>query len=106
MKKVGLIVEHEAQKSKKSAVLFSREQLVNTATISRHFSKVKLAAKEKPLFITDNGAVDLVLLSFEAYEQMYSRLSELEEEVLQYRSEEAEREPESLVDWRSVRRSE
>lgn len=88
-----------------SKVLFSREQLVNTATISRHFSKVKLAAKVNPLFITDNGEVDLVLLSYFAYEEMYNRLRELESEVLKYRLEEATNNPESLIDWRSVRRS-
>lgn len=82
--KVGMLMEHKS--GQQSQVLFSREQLVNTATISRHFSKVKLAARVKPLFITDNGEVDLVLLSYAAYEQMYNRLCELESEVLEYRS--------------------
>lgn len=90
--------------SVESTVLFGRDQLVNTATISRHFSKVKQLAKHKPLFITDNGNVDLVMLSYETYEQMYNRLRELEEEILEYRAEEAEREPDSLIDWRTNRR--
>lgn len=85
-------------------ILFGRDQLVSTATISRQFRNVKLMAKVKPLFITDNGTVDLVLLSYEAYERTYNRLRELEDEVLQYRAEEAERDPKSLVDWRSIRR--
>lgn len=98
-------MEREVNSKAQSQILFSRDQLVNTATISRQFSKVKLLAKVKPLFITDNGNVESVLLSFEAYEQMYNRLLELEEEVLNYRAEEAEREPEASVDWQTVRRS-
>ncbi|KIL37757.1 hypothetical protein SD71_03405 [Cohnella kolymensis] len=90
----------------KTRVLFGRDQLVNTATISRHFSKIKALANIKPLFITDNGEVNMVLLSYDAYEQMFKRLKELEEEVLEYREEEAKREPDSLVEWRSIRRVE
>lgn len=90
----------------KAGVLFGRDQLVNTATISRQFSKIKALAKIKPLFITDNGEVDMVLISYDAYEEMFNKLKELEEEVLEYREEEARREPDSLVDWRSIRRDE
>lgn len=97
--------DKEVNSGVQSQIRFSRDQLVNTATISRHFSKVKLLAKVKPLFITDNGNVDTVLLSYEAYEDMYNRLCRLEEEVLEYRAEEAERQPDSLVDWKTVRRS-
>jgi hypothetical protein len=108
--KVGMILEGEAEKDKAAGkmtrVLFGRDQLVGTATISRHFSKIKTLAKIKPLFITDNGEVDMVLLSYDAYEQLYNRLIELEEEVLESRAEEAKREPESLVDWRSIQRVE
>jgi PHD/YefM family antitoxin component YafN of YafNO toxin-antitoxin module len=105
-----MILEREVDKDKvarsKTRVLFGRDQLVSTATISRHFSKIKALAKIKPLFITDNGEVDMVLLSYDAYEQLYNRLKELEEEVLETRAEEAKREPDSLVDWRSIQRVE
>jgi PHD/YefM family antitoxin component YafN of YafNO toxin-antitoxin module len=104
--RVGKLMEREVNSKEQSQILFGRDQLVNTATISRQFSKVKLLAKEKPLFITDNGNVESVLMSFEAYEQMYNRLHQLEEEVVNYRAEEAAREPEALVEWQSVRRSE
>ncbi len=89
----------------KTDILFGRDQLVNTATISRQFSKVKLLAKVKPLFITDNGNVDSVLLSYEAYEQLVNRINELESEVLDRRSSNAEEKPETLVDFNEVRRS-
>lgn len=72
-----------------TAILFGRDQLVNTATISRQFSRVKLLAKTKPLFITDNGNVDSVLLSYEAYEQLINRIRELESKVMNSRSAEA-----------------
>jgi PHD/YefM family antitoxin component YafN of YafNO toxin-antitoxin module len=108
--KVEITLERELGAEKwvksKPQVLFGRDQLVNTATISRHFSKIKAVAKIKPLFITDNGEVDMVLLSYDAYEQMFTRLQKLEEEALEYRAEEAERDPESSVDWRSIRRGE
>jgi len=48
----------------------------------------------------------MVLISYEAYEQMFNRLQQLEEEVLENRAEEAKKEPESLTEWRSVRRIE
>jgi prevent-host-death family protein len=93
---VGIIVDKP---------VFSRDQLMSTRDAARKFGMMKKAAKEKPIFITDNGEVEFVLLDIEAYEEMYQRLSELESEVLEYRAEEAEREPETLVEWRSVRRS-
>jgi PHD/YefM family antitoxin component YafN of YafNO toxin-antitoxin module len=97
-------MEHDT--NQKTEVLFSREQLVNTATVARHFGKVKITARVKPLFITDNGEVDLVLMSYSAYEQMYTRLMKLESEVIEHRAEKATNYPDSLVDWREVRRSE
>jgi Phd_YefM. len=103
---LGREVETDMSEIAATRVLFSRDQLVNTATISRHFSKIKALAKVKPLFITDNGEVDMVLISYEAYEQMFNRLQQLEEEVLENRAEEAKKEPESLTEWRSVRRIE
>ena len=50
------------------------------------------------------GNVESVLMNYEAYEQMYNRMVQLEGKVLDYREEEAEREPDALVDWQSVRR--
>lgn len=99
------LLEPQKDLSLEQPILFGRDQLVNTATISRQFSKVKLLAKVKPLFITDNGNVDSVLLSYEAYEEMYNRIQSLEQEVLDYRAEEATAKPESSVDWQTVRRS-
>ena len=46
---------HETRDKSKIRNSFSRDQLVNTATVARHFGKVKIAARVKPLFITDNG---------------------------------------------------
>ncbi|MGV7114685.1 hypothetical protein [Paenibacillus kyungheensis] len=99
------LLEPQKDVSLAQPILFGRDQLVNTATISRQFSKVKLLAKVKPLFITDNGNVDSVLLSYDAYEEMYNRIQSLEQEVLDYRAQEANNEPQSSVDWRTVQRS-
>lgn len=99
------IVEQPTRSANKADILFGRDQIVNTATISRQFSKVKLLAKVKPIFITDNGNVDSVLLSYEAYEQLINRINELESEVLDNRSIEAQANPETRVDFNEVRRS-
>jgi hypothetical protein len=99
-----MIMERDAENAEKTQILFSRDQLVNTATISRHFSRIKGLAKIKPIFITDNGNVDLMMMSYEAYEELHSRLLKLEAEVVKYRAEEAKRDPDGTVDWQSIRR--
>lgn len=88
---------------------FDQDQFITSTEVSRKFSIIRKQAKEKPLVVTDNGRFDTVILDYQLYENMYSRLNELEEQleiqVLSKRLEELEINPEKGVTWRDVRRS-
>jgi hypothetical protein len=62
-----------------------------------------------PIFISDNGNIDTVLLDYDYFEKMYQRISELEEleetRILSERIERLDKNPELAVDWNDVRRS-
>jgi len=88
---------------------FDKDQLVTATDVSRKFSAIRKQAKEKPLVVTDNGQFDTVILDYNLYETMYSRLNELEDQiellVLSERLEGLEKNPEKGVNWRDIRRS-
>ena len=88
---------------------FDQDQVITSTDISRKFSTIRKQAKEKPLVVTDNGRFDTVILNYQLYEDMYSRLTELEEQnefhILSERLERLEKNPETGVSWRSIRRS-
>ncbi|WP_338754940.1 hypothetical protein [Bacillus sp. FJAT-52991] len=89
---------------------FNADQLVSASTAAKTFGSIRKKAKVLPQFITDNGEVDTVVLEYKYYEEMYTRLKELEEKeeerVLQQRIERLEDNPSAAVSWRAVRRSE
>ena len=88
---------------------FSVDQLVPASVASKNLGDLRKRAKKLPLFITDNGNVDTVLIGYENYEKMYQRLMELEEKeesrILKERIDRLESDPSLAVSWRSVRRS-
>lgn len=88
---------------------FNVDQLVSASLASKNFGDLRKKAKKLPLFITDNGNVDTVLIGYEYYEKMYQRLMELEEKeearILEERIERLESDPSLAVSWRSIRRS-
>lgn len=88
---------------------FTRDQLIPSSVASKNFGKVRLLAKARPQYITDNGIVDTVVIGYDQFEQLYERLQELEgrEEarVLETRLERLEKHPETAVSWREVRRT-
>lgn len=65
-------------------------------------------AKEAPLYITENGTIDTVLISYSDYEYMYELISEfekvMESNVLSERVEGLEKNPDIAVSWRAIRR--
>ncbi len=71
--------------------------------------------KKKPLkimrrlLITDNGSVDSVLMGYEIFEQLYDRLTQLEqqeeERILVERIESLDRDPASAKSWKDIRRT-
>lgn len=89
--------------------VFSRDQLVSSADAAKKFGAVRKKAQEKPQFITDNGHVDSVILGIEYFEQMFSRLKELEKQeenrILLERIERLEKYPDSAIPWKAVKRT-
>ncbi len=83
--------------------VFSRDQLVPASSVVKNFSDIRSRAKHLPLFVTDNGVVDTVVMSYEQFERMYMRLVELEEaqeeEVLEARLKEIMADPSLGVPW-------
>lgn len=88
---------------------FTKEQLITASLASKQFGELRKRAKIHPMFITDNGEVDTVVVGYEYFEQMFQRLKELEQQeearILTERIERLEKDPSLGVPWRSVRRS-
>jgi len=87
----------------------TNDQLIKSSEASKHFGSLRKKAKTTPMFITENGSIDSVLINYEYYERMYQRLAELEameeENILLQRIDELEKNPESAIPWRDARRS-
>lgn len=80
--------------------------MVTSSFASKHFGDLRKKAKIAPLFITENGAVDTVVISYKDFEKIYQRIFELEEsEILEKRIKRLEKDPGLAVSWMSVRRS-
>ncbi|WP_404451936.1 hypothetical protein LG329_16545 [Virgibacillus necropolis] len=72
-------------------------------------------AKDNPYFITENGHVETVLLSYDKYEELYQtfllskemeeRMEDLEQQLTDLRMERSNSNPDQLIDWRSIRRT-
>lgn len=88
---------------------FDVDQLVTSSDASKKFGELRKKAKMLPQYITDNGNVDTVLIGYDLFEQIYDRLTRLEEEeecrTLLGRIERLERNPESAKSWKAVRRN-
>lgn len=88
---------------------FDVDQLVTSSEASKKFGELRKKAKDLPQYITDNGTVDTVLIGYELFEEIYDRLTKLEEEneqrILMQRIERIERNPESAKSWKSIRRN-
>lgn len=87
----------------------TKDQLVKSSEASKRFGTIRRRAKDEPLYITDNGNIDSVLLGYEYFEKMYKRLMELEEKeeerILSNRIEDIEKNPTTAVSWRNIRRT-
>lgn len=88
---------------------FTKEQLITASKASKNFGELRKRAQASPMFVTDNGDIDTVVVGYKYFADMYQRLSELEEleeaRILVQRIEELERNPSLGVSWRSVRRT-
>ncbi|HBM81115.1 MAG: type II toxin-antitoxin system Phd/YefM family antitoxin [Clostridiales bacterium] len=86
----------------------TKDQIVKSSVASKKFGKFRKLAKERPIYISDNGNIDTVLISYDYFEKMYQRLYELEEKeeemILSHRIEELKNNPEAAVSWKDIRR--
>jgi Phd_YefM. len=85
------------------------DQLITSSEAAKKFGDLRKKAKKLPQFITDNGTVDSVLISYELFEQMYDRLTQLEDEeenrLLLQRIERNEQNPSAAKSWKDIRRN-
>lgn len=88
--------------------VITKDQIVKSSIISKRLGQYKEKAKENPVYISDNGSIDTVLLSYDYYENMYKRLAELEakeeEKILSQRIESLNSNPSKAVSWKDIRR--
>lgn len=86
------------------------DQMVKSSEAAKKFGEMRKRAKKAPLYITENGTVDTVLLSYNEYEYMYELISEfekvMENNMLSERVEGLEKNPDIAVSWRSIRKTE
>ncbi|WP_039242732.1 type II toxin-antitoxin system Phd/YefM family antitoxin [Clostridium botulinum] len=89
--------------------IITKDKIVKSSQAAKQFGTIKKRAKDEPLFISDNGNIDTVLVGYDYFEKMYKRLMELEEKegqrILLERVSDIEENPASTVSWRDVRRS-
>ncbi|WP_206424250.1 hypothetical protein [Cohnella candidum] len=88
---------------------FNVDQLTTSSDAAKKFGDLRKKAKELPQYITDNGTVDSVLIGYELFEQIYDRLTRLEEEeerrILLQRIERIDRNPAAAKSWKEIRRN-
>ncbi|MEX1030092.1 MAG: hypothetical protein WDZ91_08640 [Paenibacillaceae bacterium] len=87
---------------------FTADQLVSSSVASKKFGELRNKAKQLPQFITENGTVDTVLIGYSYYEQLFERLSQLEEQeeirMLNERIDRLDKDSTSTKSWDEIRR--
>lgn len=86
----------------------TKDQIVKSSIISKRLGQYRKKAKENPIYISDNGNIDTVIISYDQFEKMYERLVELEskeEEILSDRIKQVEQHPELSAKWKDIRRN-
>ena len=88
----------------------TKDQIVKSSIVSKRLGQYRKKAKENPIYISDNGNIDTVIVSYEQFERMYERLTELEgkeeEKILLDRINQVEKHPELSAKWKDIRRDE
>lgn len=88
---------------------FTTDQLISAATASKQFGQLRKKAQSLPMFITDNGSVETVVMGYKYFEQMYQRLLELEELnrdlIVLQRVKELDQDPSIAIPWEEIRRT-
>ncbi|MFM9278606.1 type II toxin-antitoxin system Phd/YefM family antitoxin [Paenibacillus jiagnxiensis] len=88
---------------------FDVDQMISSSEASKKFGELRKKAQQLPQYITDNGTVETVLIGYKMFEQLYDRLTQLEEQeeerILLERIESLERNPASAKSWKEIRRT-
>ena len=84
---------------------FTRDQVNNASIAARNFGELRRKAKIAPQIILDNGNYDSVLLDYEHYERLITRLQDLEDQIISERAERLDQDPSLAVPWRKIRRT-
>ncbi len=84
------------------------EQTVNADELTKEFGVIKEKVKKYPYFIAEEGNIVAVLMDYNHYEELYRRISALEEKegdrILSKRMERISEDPSKTIPWRKVRR--
>ncbi|WP_338433333.1 type II toxin-antitoxin system Phd/YefM family antitoxin [Clostridium tyrobutyricum] len=87
----------------------TKDQIVKSSIVSKRLGQYRKKAKENPIYISDNGNIDTVILSYDQFEKMYKRLAELEEKeeerIIGDRINQVEKNPELSAKWKDIRRN-
>lgn len=89
--------------------VITKDQIVKCSVASKNFGQYRKKAKLEPIYISNNGNIDTVLLDYTYFEQMFQRISELEEleetRILSERVERLESNSSLSVLWKDVKRT-
>ena len=87
----------------------TKDQIVKSSVASKNFYQYTNRAKIEPIYISENGNIDTVLIGYNYFEQILQRLSELEElqevRILSERIDRLEDNPSLSVLWKDVKRT-
>lgn len=87
---------------------FNVNQLITSTDASKRFGELRKKAQQEPQYITDNGNVETVIIGYQLFEDLYERLSRLEqqeeERILLQRIERIEQNPAETKSWKKIRR--
>lgn len=94
----------------KNLLQIAPNQILKANEVVKIFHDVRKKAKKEPQYITENDAIDSVLVDYNYFVAMYERLAELEakeqeEFVICHRIERLEKDPTIAIPWKTVRRT-
>ncbi|MFB5676347.1 hypothetical protein ACE3NQ_08095 [Paenibacillus terreus] len=88
---------------------FNVDQMITSSEASKKFGELRKRAQQLPQYITENGSVETVVIGYKMFEQLYDRLTQLEEKeeerILLERIESLDVNPAATKSWKETRRT-
>ncbi|MFB5760812.1 hypothetical protein [Paenibacillus medicaginis] len=88
---------------------FNVDQMITSSEASKKFGELRKKAQQLPQYITENGSVETVVIGYKMFEQLFDRLTQLEEKeeerILLERIESLDGNPASAKSWKEIRRN-